>query len=295
MSGHSKWANIKRKKGKNDAIRGKITTKIGREITIAVRMGGPDPVGNMRLKLALQKAKENNIPKDNIKRAIQKGAGATEGQNYEEIVYEGYGPAGVAVTVNVLTDNRNRAAAAVRHEFSKSGGNLGATGCVSWMFHNTGIFVVKAFAYLTMLGREGVHEVGRNAVLNANYMMAALQDIYDMAYPGPCMHEFVMTLDRLHKETGVSALDIAKGLLDNGIHPPTMYFPLIVHEALMVEPTETESKATMDEAIEVFRALARLAHEDPEALHTAPHNTPVRRLDEVRAARNPVLRAALAE
>jgi len=133
MSGHSKWANIKRKKGKNDAIRGKITTKIGREITIAVRMGGPDPVGNMRLKLALQKAKENNIPKDNIKRAIQKGAGATEGQNYEEIVYEGYGPAGVAVTVNVLTDNRNRAAA----------GNLGATGCVSWMFHNTGIFVVN--------------------------------------------------------------------------------------------------------------------------------------------------------
>ena len=131
MSGHSKWANIKRKKGKNDAIRGKITPKIGREITIAVRMGGPDPVGNMRLKLALQKAKENNIPKDNIKRAIQKGAGATEG------------PAGGAVTVNVLTDNRNRAAAAVRHEFSKSGGNLGATGCVSWMFHNTGIFVVN--------------------------------------------------------------------------------------------------------------------------------------------------------
>ena len=95
MSGHSKWANIKRKKGKNDAIRGKITTKISREITIAVRMGGADPTGNMRLKLALQKAKENNIPKDNIKRAIQKGAGATEGQNYEEITYEGYGPAGV--------------------------------------------------------------------------------------------------------------------------------------------------------------------------------------------------------
>lgn len=162
-------------------------------------------------------------------------------------------------------------------------------------FYGNFLVVVKAFAYLTMLGREGVHEVGRNAVLNANYMMAALQDIYDMAYPGPCMHEFVMTLDRLHRETGVSALDIAKGLLDNGIHPPTMYFPLIVHEALMVEPTETESKATMDEAIEVFRALARLAHEDPEALHTAPHNTPVRRLDEVQAARNPVLRAALAE
>ena len=142
MSGHSKWANIKRKKGKNDAIRAKITTKIGREITIAVRMGGPDPVGNMRLKLALQKAKENNIPKDNIKRAIQKGSGAADGQNYEEIVYEGYGPAGVAVTVNVLTDNRNRAAAAVRHEFTKHGSGLGATGCVGWMFHSTGVFLV---------------------------------------------------------------------------------------------------------------------------------------------------------
>jgi len=104
MSGHSKWANIKRKKGKNDAVRGKITTKISREITIAVRMGGADPTGNMRLKLALQKAKENNIPKENINRAIQKGAGTLEGQSYEEIVYEGYGPAGVALTVKVFTD-----------------------------------------------------------------------------------------------------------------------------------------------------------------------------------------------
>ena len=142
MSGHSKWANIKRKKGKNDAVRGKITTKISREITIAVRMGGADPTGNMRLKLALQKAKENNIPKENINRAIQKGAGILEGQSYEEIVYEGYGPAGVALTVNVLTDNRNRAAADVRHLFSKHGGNMGETGCVSWMFKNLGLFVV---------------------------------------------------------------------------------------------------------------------------------------------------------
>ena len=122
-------------------------------------------------------------------------------------------------------------------------------------FYGNFLVVVKAFAYLTMLGREGVHDVGRNAVLNANYMMASLQDTYDMAYPGPCMHEFVMTLDRLHKQTGVSALDIAKGLLDNGIHPPTMYFPLIVHEALMIEPTETEPKQTMDEAITVFKKL----------------------------------------
>ena len=143
MSGHSKWANIKHKKGKADALRGKITTKISREITIAVRMGGADPTGNMKLKLALTKAKANNIPKDNIQRAIQKGAGALEGQNFEEITYEGYGPAGVAMMVSCLTDNRNRTAADVRHVFSKYGGNLGATGCVGYMFQQKGIFAVS--------------------------------------------------------------------------------------------------------------------------------------------------------
>lgn len=143
MSGHSKWANIKRKKGANDAIRGKITTKIGREITIAVRMGGGDPTGNMRLKLALSKAKANNIPKDNINRAIQKGLGATEGSNYEELMYEGYGPGGTAVMLDILTDNRNRTAADVRHLFSKYGGNLGQDGCVSWMFKQKAVFLVE--------------------------------------------------------------------------------------------------------------------------------------------------------
>lgn len=143
MSGHSKWANIKRKKGANDAIRGALTTKIGREITIAVRMGGSDPTGNMRLKLALSKAKANNIPKDNIKRAIQKGEGNTEGANYEELTYEGYGPAGTAVMLDILTDNRNRTAADVRHLFSKHGGNLGQDGCVGWMFQKKAIFVVE--------------------------------------------------------------------------------------------------------------------------------------------------------
>ncbi len=143
MSGHSKWANIKRKKGANDAIRGKITTKIGREITIAVRMGGGDPTGNMRLKLALSKAKANNIPKDNINRAIQKGLGATEGSNYEELMYEGYGPGGTAVMLDILTDNRNRTAADVRYLFSKYGGNLGQDGCVSWMFKQKAVFLVE--------------------------------------------------------------------------------------------------------------------------------------------------------
>ena len=143
MSGHSKWANIKHKKGKADALRGKITTKISREITIAVRMGGSDPTGNMKLKLALSKAKANNIPKDNIQRAIQKGAGALEGQSFEEITYEGYGPAGVAMMVSCLTDNRNRTAADLRHVFSKYGGNLGATGCVGYMFQQKGVFAVS--------------------------------------------------------------------------------------------------------------------------------------------------------
>mgnify|MGYP000503138544 FL=1 len=121
MSGHSKWANIKHKKGKMDAVRGKITTKIAREITVAVRMGGSDPTGNMKLKLALTKAKANNIPKENIQRAIQKGLGALEGSNYEEMLYEGYGPGGSAVMIEVMTDNRNRTAADVRHIFSKNG------------------------------------------------------------------------------------------------------------------------------------------------------------------------------
>ncbi len=143
MSGHSKWANIKRKKGANDAIRGAITTKIGREITIAVKMGGADPTGNMRLKLALSKAKANNIPKDNINRAIQKGLGATEGAGYEEITYEGYGPGGVAIMLDILTDNRNRTAADVRHIFSRHGGNLGETGCVGWMFKQKAVFIVE--------------------------------------------------------------------------------------------------------------------------------------------------------
>ena len=147
MSGHSKWANIKRKKGANDAIRGKITTKIGREITIAVRMGGADPVGNMRLKLALTKAKANNIPKDNINRAIQKGLGASDGSSYEELTYEGYGPGGSAIMLSVLTDNRNRTAADVRHIFSKYGGNLGASGCVGWMFKQKAVFVVEKETY----------------------------------------------------------------------------------------------------------------------------------------------------
>jgi YebC/PmpR family DNA-binding regulatory protein len=149
MSGHSKWANIKHKKGRMDAVRGKVTTKISREITVAVKAGGADPVGNMRLKLALQKAKENNVPKDNIQRAIQKGQGTLEGGNYEEFMYEGYGPGGVAVLLEIMTDNRNRTAADIRHLFSKNGGNLGESGCVAWMFDKKGLFLVDKDAHIS--------------------------------------------------------------------------------------------------------------------------------------------------
>ena len=157
-------------------------------------------------------------------------------------------------------------------------------------FYGNFLVVVKALAYIKMLGREGIPEAASNAVLNANYMKAQLQDTYDMAYGGLCMHEFVMTLEKLHHEKGVSALDVAKMLLDHGIHPPTMYFPLIVHEALMVEPTETESKETLDHAVETFREIYAKAMEDPEYLHQCPVTTPVGRLDEVLAARKPVLK-----
>lgn len=143
MSGHSKWENIKRKKGKTDAIRAKITTKISKEITVAARMGGGDPTGNMRLKLALTKAKQNNVPKENIKRAINKGIGAASGQGFEEITYEGYGPGGAAIIVEVNTDNRNRAAADLRHSFSHHGGSIGTPGCVSWMFKKKGTIEVS--------------------------------------------------------------------------------------------------------------------------------------------------------
>ncbi len=156
-------------------------------------------------------------------------------------------------------------------------------------FYGNFLVVVKALTYILTLGREGIQEASRNAVLNANYMRCALKDLYTMAYDETCMHEFVMSLSDLKKETGISAMDIAKGLLDNGIHPPTMYFPLIVEEALMVEPTETESKETLDDAIQVFRNLYELAKTDSEKLHAAPVTTPVTRLDEVEAARHPVL------
>jgi YebC/PmpR family DNA-binding regulatory protein len=141
MSGHSKWANIKHKKEKTDAQKAKIFTKIGKEITVAVKMGGGDPNSNSKLRDLIAKAKSNNVPNDNIERCIKKAMGAQD-VNYEEIVYEGYGPAGVAVIVETTTDNRNRTAGEVRHYFDKFKGNLGATGCVSYLFSAKGVIVI---------------------------------------------------------------------------------------------------------------------------------------------------------
>jgi glycine dehydrogenase subunit 2 len=154
-------------------------------------------------------------------------------------------------------------------------------------FYGNFLVVVRALTYITSLGSGGIKETAENAVLNANYMMSKLSDLYPIAYEGPCMHEFVISIEELKREKGISALDIAKALLDYGIHPPTMYFPMIVHEALMVDTTESESKDTIDQGVVIFRKVYEKAINFPEQLHEAPILTLVGRLDEVGAARNP--------
>jgi len=146
MSGHSKWSSIKRQKGATDAKRGQVFTKLIKEITVAARMGGGDPEGNARLRTAIAAAKADNMPKDNIERAIKKGTGELEGVAYEELVYEGYGPGGAAILIEAMTDNRNRTSADIRYIFSKSSGNLGEAGCVAWMFDKKGYLVVEKSA-----------------------------------------------------------------------------------------------------------------------------------------------------
>ena len=147
MSGHSKWSNIRRKKEASDAAKGAVFTKIAKEIAVAVKAGGPDPDGNSRLKVVVAKAKAANMPNDNINRAIKKAAEAGEGDDYEEITYEGYGPAGVAIMVKTLTNNRNRTAADLRHTFDKNGGNLGVDGSVSFLFNEKGTILISKEEY----------------------------------------------------------------------------------------------------------------------------------------------------
>lgn len=165
MSGHSKWNNIKRKKEKTDAQKAKIFTKVGRELAVAAKEGGADPSSNFKLRDAIAKAKSNNVPNDNIERIIKKAMGA-DANEYEEITYEGYGPSGVAVIVETLTDNRNRTAGNIRHYFSKYGGNLGSTGCVSFMFKERGIIVIDSETADESALEEDVIESGALDMVN---------------------------------------------------------------------------------------------------------------------------------
>ncbi len=174
----------------------------------------------------------------------------------------------------------------VRYGFDtppKTVGKLGA-------FHGNFGSLARAYAYILAMGKEGVHQTSEDAVINANYILSQLRDDYDLPYDRGCMHEVVLSARTLKRRHGVSALDVCKRLIDYGIHPPTMYFPLIIEEALMIEPTETESKETLDHFIAVMKAIATEAKDEPELLHDAPHNTPNTRLDEARAARRPELR-----
>ena len=194
MSGHSKWANIKIKKGKNDAVRGNIFTKIGRELAVAVKQGGPDPASNSKLRDVIAKAKQNNMPNDNITRSIKKASGELNTVNYEDMMYEGYGPSGMAVIVEALTDNKNRTAGDVRHAFDKCGGSLGANGCVSYLFKYKGLIVVEVKPTLTEddvmmmaldCGADDVINVGENVyeiyTISTDYMTVkdAIEKIAD--------------------------------------------------------------------------------------------------------------------
>lgn len=199
MSGHSKWSTIKRKKGANDAQRAKIFTKIAREIIVAVKAGGPDPENNSSLKDAIAKGRAANMPNDNITRTIKKAAGSTEGDNYENITYEGYGPNGVAVIVETLTDNRNRTAADVRHYFDKFGGNMGQTGCVSFMFDRKGIILID---------KEGVDEdeVTMDALEAGAEDFEATDDCFEIT---TAPEDFHAVRDNLENKYEISSAEIS--------------------------------------------------------------------------------------
>ncbi len=244
MSGHSKWANIKIKKGKTDAARGSIFTKIGREIAVAVKAGGPDPANNSKLRDVIAKAKQNNMPNDTINRSIKKASGEQDGVSYESITYEGYGAGGVAVIVETLTDNRNRTAGDVRHLFDKYGGSLGQTGCVSYMFNKKGVIIAD------------------NAMDEDELMMTALDagaedvqaadDVYEIyTAPGD-----LYTVSEKLKEAGVNVLSadidmIADNEIDPGAHTQSIEKLIdmleelddvqnVYHNALLPEEEEEE-------------------------------------------------------
>jgi YebC/PmpR family DNA-binding regulatory protein len=189
MSGHSKWATIKHKKAATDARRGKLFSKILKEITVAARVGGGDQKGNPRLRAAVLEARSNSVPNDNIERAVKKGTGEIAAEVYEEVIYEGYGPAGVAMLVEAATDNRNRTAGEVRHLFARNGGNLGEAGCVAWMFHRRGYFVVDKSA----MDEEGFMELALE--LGADDV-AIEEEVYEIY---TAMEGFIATQEELER------------------------------------------------------------------------------------------------
>jgi len=214
MSGHSKWATIKHKKGATDAKRGKIFTRLIKEITIAAKGGGGDPDGNPRLRTAILAAKAENMPADNIKRAIQRGTGELEGLSYEEITFEGYGPGGVAIIVEVTTDNRNRAVSEVRHAFSKNGGNLGETGSVGYLFSKRGVIVVakagtnedKITEVVLEAGADDLSEEGDNwEILTSPKEFEAVRDALKAAEFTPEHAEVTMIASTYQKLEGAQA------------------------------------------------------------------------------------------
>lgn len=198
----------------------------------------------------------------------------------------GSGPVGCKEFLKNYLPGRQVVKADDGYHFAEYASSIGSVKA----FYGNFLVVVKALTYALMLGREGIRQASQNAVLNANYIRVKLSGAYEMAYDRTCMHEFVMSLEQEKHNIQVSAMDVAKALLDYGIHPPTMYFPLIVHEALMVEPTETESRESLDELIHAFLEIHETAKAEPEKIRTAPHTTTVKRLDEVQAARSPKLR-----
>ena len=206
MSGHSKWHNIQAKKGKADAARGKIFTKLGRELLMAVKAGGPDPAANSKLRDVISKCKANNMPNDTINNAIKKAAGAGNSESYEEITYEGYGPNGVAIIVNASTDNKNRTAADVRHVFDKFGGNLGTTGCVSYMFEKKGVIVIEKAE--CKLGEDDLMMI---ALENGAENMEVEDEVYELT----SKPEDFSNLSQALEENGISFLEADVKMVPN--------------------------------------------------------------------------------
>lgn len=226
MSGHSKWATTKHKKAAADSKRGKIFTKIIREITVAAKMAGGDPEGNPRLRTAILKAKENNMPADNIKKAVQKGTGELPGVSYEEMTYEGYGPGGVAIIIQLLSDNKNRTVSEIRHLLSKSGGNMGESGSVSWMFHKKG--------YLSIEKQKADEEKLMSVALDAG--------AEDIRSDDPTTFEIITAPADFEK--------VKKAMTDAGLTPSFAEVTLLPQTYIRLDGKEAEQMLRLMEALE---------------------------------------------